>query len=169
MKTAVFAAATLLGSVSAAIHKLPLKKVPLSEQLAGASIDSHVKHLGQKYMGIRPEAHAQEMFRDSSVHTEGGHVVPVSNFLNAQCQFFPTPSVDLSQLLTTRQISQRSPSARRRSRSRSSSIQAAPTSGFRRPSATPSPASCTPSTTPRPPPPSPRTAPPSRSSTAPAA
>lgn len=86
MKGAVFAAATLLGSVSAGIHKLPLKKVSLSEQLAGASIDAHVKHLGQKYMGIRPESQAQEMFRETSVHEDGGHTVPVSNFLNAQCQ-----------------------------------------------------------------------------------
>lgn len=84
MKTTVFAAAALLGSVSGAIHKLPLKKVPLSEQLAGASIDHHVKHLGQKYMGIRPENQMEEMFRETSIHTEGGHVVPVSNFLNAQ-------------------------------------------------------------------------------------
>lgn len=87
MKTAVFAAATLLGSVSAAVHKLPLKKIPLAEQLAGASFDGHVKHLTQKYMGIRPEAHAQEVFRETSIHTDGGHVVPVDNFLNAQCEF----------------------------------------------------------------------------------
>ncbi|KIN00806.1 hypothetical protein OIDMADRAFT_197653 [Oidiodendron maius Zn] len=84
MKTAVFAAAALLGSVSGAIHKLPLKKVPLSEQLAGASIDHHVKHLSQKYMGIRPENQMEEMFRETSIHAEGGHIVPVSNFLNAQ-------------------------------------------------------------------------------------
>ena len=93
MKTAVFAAAALLGSVSGAIHKLPLKKVPLSEQLAGASIDPHVKHLGQKYMGIRPENQMEEMFRETSIHTEGGHVVPVSNFLNAQCQCDPPAAI----------------------------------------------------------------------------
>ncbi|EHL00878.1 Acid protease [Glarea lozoyensis ATCC 20868] len=85
MKGALIAAASLLGSVSAGIHKMPLKKISLSEQLAGANIDTHVKHLGQKYMGIRPEAHEQEMFKDSSLHTEkGAHPVPVSNFLNAQ-------------------------------------------------------------------------------------
>lgn len=95
MKSAVIAAA-LLGSVTAAIHKLPLKKVPLSEQLASTSIDNQVRNLGQKYMGIRPEAHAQEMFRETTVTTEvvteGGHIVPVSNFLNAQCQFKPLSS-----------------------------------------------------------------------------
>lgn len=84
MKGAFLAAATLLGSASAAIHKMPLKKVSLSEQLAGANIDTHVKHLGQKYMGIRPQSHIDEMFKDTAIHVEGDHNVPVSNFLNAQ-------------------------------------------------------------------------------------
>ncbi|APA14361.1 hypothetical protein sscle_12g091310 [Sclerotinia sclerotiorum 1980 UF-70] len=85
MKGAVLAAASLLGSVSAGVHKMPLKKVSLSEQLATANMDTHVKHLGQKYMGVRPQSHASEMFKETSVHLEGGdHTVPVSNFLNAQ-------------------------------------------------------------------------------------
>jgi len=85
MKGALFAAASLLGSVSAGVHKMPLKKISLTEQLAGANIDTHVKHLGQKYMGIRPENHEQEMFKDTALHAEkGAHPVPVSNFLNAQ-------------------------------------------------------------------------------------
>jgi len=85
MKGALFAAAALLGSASAGIHKLPLKKVSLSEQLAGANIDTHVKHLGQKYMGVRPQSHLDEMFKDTAIHDEKGeHKVPVSNFLNAQ-------------------------------------------------------------------------------------
>jgi len=85
MKGALFAAAALLSSASAGIHKLPLKKVSLSEQLAGANIDTHVKHLGQKYMGIRPQSHAEEMFKDTAIHDQkGDHTVPVSNFLNAQ-------------------------------------------------------------------------------------
>jgi saccharopepsin len=86
MKGALFAAASLLGSVSAGVHKMPLKKISLSEQLAGANIDTHVKHLGQKYMGIRPETHEQEMFKDTALHADKGHNVPVSNFLNAQCK-----------------------------------------------------------------------------------
>ncbi|PMD67299.1 Asp-domain-containing protein [Hyaloscypha bicolor E] len=85
MKGALFAAASLLGSVSAGVHKMPLKKVSLSEQLAGANIDTHVKHLGQKYMGIRPQSHIDEMFKDTAVpDSKGDHSVPVSNFLNAQ-------------------------------------------------------------------------------------
>ncbi|KAF4635134.1 hypothetical protein G7Y89_g2969 [Cudoniella acicularis] len=85
MKGALFAAAALLGSASAGVHKMPLKKVSLSEQLAGANIDTHVKHLGQKYMGIRPQSHVDEMFKDTAIHAEkGAHPVPVSNFLNAQ-------------------------------------------------------------------------------------
>ncbi|TVY16097.1 Vacuolar protease A [Lachnellula arida] len=85
MKGALFAAASLLGSVSAGVHKMPLKKISLSEQLAGANIDTHVKHLGQKYMGIRPQAHEEEMFKDTAIHADKSlHPVPVSNFLNAQ-------------------------------------------------------------------------------------
>lgn len=85
MKGALFAAASLLGAASAAVHKMPLKKITLSEQLSAANIDAHVKHLGQKYMGVRPESHANEMFKETSVHVDGpGHNVPVSNFLNAQ-------------------------------------------------------------------------------------
>lgn len=87
MKGALFAAATLLGSATAGVHKMKLQKVSLSEQLAGANIDTHVKHLGQKYMGVRPESHADEMFKDTAIHTDGSdHTVPVSNFLNAQCK-----------------------------------------------------------------------------------
>ncbi|KAI9643644.1 aspartic proteinase precursor [Ciborinia camelliae] len=85
MKGAFLAAASLLGSVSAGVHKMPLKKVSLSEQLATANMDTHAKHLGQKYMGVRPQSHVDEMFKGTSVHLEGGdHSVPVSNFLNAQ-------------------------------------------------------------------------------------
>jgi saccharopepsin len=86
MKGALVGAATLLGLASAGVHKMPLKKVSLSEQLAGANIDTHVKHLGQKYMGIRPQSHVDEMFKETSIHMDGAdHTVPVSNFLNAQC------------------------------------------------------------------------------------
>jgi saccharopepsin len=85
MKGAILAAgAALLGSVSAGVHKMPLKKISLSEQLAGANIDTHVKHLGQKYMGIRPQSQAEEMFKTAAIDAEGDHTVPVSNFLNAQ-------------------------------------------------------------------------------------
>jgi len=93
MKGVLFAAASLLGSATAAIHKLPLKKVSLSEQLAGANIDTHVKHLGQKYMGVRPQSHGDEMFKDTAIHLDGSdHIVPVSNFLNAQCKYQSTPA-----------------------------------------------------------------------------
>lgn len=36
-------------------------------------------------MGIRPQAHAEEMFKDRSYKAEKGHPVAVDNFLNAQC------------------------------------------------------------------------------------
>jgi len=83
--TAILAATALLGSTaSAGVHKMKLKKVPLTEQLEGANWAEHVRGLGQKYMGVRPRAHAEELFKQESLHAEKGHPVPVSNFLNAQ-------------------------------------------------------------------------------------
>lgn len=86
MKTAILlAATTLLGTSMAGIHKLPLKKVPLSEQLAHHDISTQMKHLGQKYMGIRPSQHEEQMFKTEDFEVEGGgHPVPINNFLNAQ-------------------------------------------------------------------------------------
>ncbi|KAI9868501.1 MAG: Vacuolar protease A [Trichoglossum hirsutum] len=83
--TTLLVASTLLGSTFAGVHKLKLKKIPLSEQLEHSDIESHVKALGQKYMGIRPHVHNEEVFRDTSIQPDkGGHPVPVDNFLNAQ-------------------------------------------------------------------------------------
>lgn len=86
MKNGLFLTAGLLvGSATAGVHKMKLQKVPLSEQLAHTNIDTQVKALGQKYMGVRPQRHVDEMFRDTSIKPgDDGHPVPVSNFLNAQ-------------------------------------------------------------------------------------
>lgn len=61
-----------------------LQKVPLSEQLEGYNIEEQVQHLGQKYMGIRPQGRINEMFKEQSYNGAKGHPVAVSNFLNAQ-------------------------------------------------------------------------------------
>lgn len=46
-----------------------------------------MQHLSQKYLGRRPKGHADAMFnQDTMVDVEGGHLVPVSNFMNAQCK-----------------------------------------------------------------------------------
>ncbi|KAF4547470.1 Vacuolar protease A-like protein [Elsinoe fawcettii] len=82
--TSVLAASALLGAAQAGVHKMKLKKVPLSEQLENANIGDHVRGLGQKYMGIRPQVHADEMFKGRKVDAHKGHPVPVDNFLNAQ-------------------------------------------------------------------------------------
>jgi saccharopepsin len=50
-------------------------------------INSQLQALGQKYMGVRPTNHMDEMFKETSIHVDkDGHPVPVSNFLNAQCK-----------------------------------------------------------------------------------
>ncbi|KAF8449676.1 aspartic peptidase domain-containing protein [Terfezia claveryi] len=86
MKTSILiAATTLLGTSMAGIHKMPLRKIPLSEQLARHDISTQMKHLGQKYMGIRPSQHEEQMFKTEDFEIEGGgNVVPINNFLNAQ-------------------------------------------------------------------------------------
>jgi len=81
----ILAASSLLGSAVAGVHRMPLQKVPLAEQLSSYDIDSHVRALGQKYMGIRPQHRHTEMFRKQPIDANGGQtLVPVSNFLNAQ-------------------------------------------------------------------------------------
>ncbi|PKX92160.1 cellular aspartic protease [Aspergillus novofumigatus IBT 16806] len=81
--TSLLTASVLLGSASAAVHKLKLNKVPLDEQLYTHNIDAHVRALGQKYMGIRPNVH-QELLEENSLNDMSRHDVLVDNFLNAQ-------------------------------------------------------------------------------------
>ncbi|KAF4126137.1 hypothetical protein GMORB2_1383 [Geosmithia morbida] len=86
MKLALLGAASLLaGAAQAGVHKMKLNKIPLSEQLAGHSIESQVQALGQKYMGSsRPESRADVIFNTAPPKSDGIHPVPVSNFMNAQ-------------------------------------------------------------------------------------
>ncbi|KAF2115503.1 aspartyl proteinase [Lophiotrema nucula] len=104
MKTAILlAAGSLLGSATAGKHSLKLKKVPLSEQLQYANIQEQAKALGQKYMGIRPQSHAEQVFKAPYI-ADGTHPVPITNFLNAQ--YFSevslgTPPQDFKVILDT--------------------------------------------------------------------
>ncbi|KAK3365388.1 aspartic protease [Podospora didyma] len=43
-----------------------------------------MEHLGQKYMGIRPQTHTDAVFKGMKVDVKGNHPVPISNFMNAQ-------------------------------------------------------------------------------------
>jgi len=82
--TAILMASALAGSAFAGTHKMSLKKVPLSEQLSHNDITTQMKHLGQKYLGLRPDRMEKEMFKTDNFDMTGGHVVPINNFLNAQ-------------------------------------------------------------------------------------
>ena len=41
-------------------------------------IETQVKHLGQKYMGIRPVTHGEEMFKMKVDVDKDGHAVPIN-------------------------------------------------------------------------------------------
>jgi saccharopepsin len=85
MKGALLTAAMLLGSAQAGVSKLKLKKVPLSEQLESVPIETQMRHLGQKYMGIRPQqSRADAVFAGALTDVNAKHPVPISNFMNAQ-------------------------------------------------------------------------------------
>lgn len=54
-------------------------------------LETQMKHLGQKYMGIRPQqSHANAVFQGSLADPKGIHPVPISNFMNAQCMCIPS-------------------------------------------------------------------------------
>lgn len=79
---ALIAAASLLGTASAGVHTMKLKKIPLSEQLNEIGMDQYVRGLGQKYMGLRYNDQLYQGTNDVSM--EAGHPIAVDNFMNAQ-------------------------------------------------------------------------------------
>ena len=53
-------------------------------------IETQMRHLGQKYMGIRPQqSHADAVFAGALTDVNAKHPVPISNFMNAQCMLKP--------------------------------------------------------------------------------
>ncbi|KAK9462441.1 aspartic peptidase domain-containing protein [Lipomyces oligophaga] len=66
---------SLLASSEAAVHKMNMKKIPLTEQLAKLDMTSHMKSLSQKYLGN---------YKGQKFDAEAAHNVPLTNFLNAQ-------------------------------------------------------------------------------------
>ena len=109
MKSGIILAAAGLASLAhGSVHTLKLQKIPLSEQLEHADITTQAnslykKYAGQKFMGIRPDSHKEEMFKDTSIHLDqDDHPVPVSNFLNAQCIRASFPANCCFQLMLSR-------------------------------------------------------------------
>lgn len=49
-------------------------------------MEAQVHQLGQKYLGARPASRADVMFNTKVAESKDGHLVPVSNFANAQCK-----------------------------------------------------------------------------------
>lgn len=86
MKSGLVVAATLLGAANAGMHRMKLQKVPLEEQLSAANIGDHMRALRHKYTQKIMGGPSEDIFRETSIHPDGPHDVPVENFLNAQCK-----------------------------------------------------------------------------------
>lgn len=43
-----------------------------------ADLHTQMKALGQKYMGVRPQQHAENMFNSQVDMSKGGHAVPIN-------------------------------------------------------------------------------------------
>jgi saccharopepsin len=85
--TALITAAALLGTSQAAVQTMKLKKLPLDEQLNTVPAEVQVRQVAQKYMGAMRssiEDHLDAIFNTKVPESQGGHPLPVSNFLNAQ-------------------------------------------------------------------------------------
>lgn len=97
--TLIAAGAALLGSASAGVHHMKLEKIPLDQQFNTASVKDHVKALGHKYSQKFMGPGNDDIFRDTSIHNDGGFDVPVENFLNAQCKrYLPFLATKLTRL-----------------------------------------------------------------------
>jgi len=77
------AASALLSVASAGVHRMPLQKVPLEDQLNAANIGHHMNALRQKY-SQKFMGPTEDIFTEQSLKGDP-HDVPVENFLNAQC------------------------------------------------------------------------------------
>lgn len=86
MKASLIAASALLGSATAGVHHMKLEKIPLDQQFASASIQEHARALSHKYSQKFLNAETEDIFKDTSIHKDGGFDVPIENFLNAQCK-----------------------------------------------------------------------------------
>jgi saccharopepsin len=82
MKTSAVltASAVLAGAANAKPYKLKMQKVPLAEQLKSYTMHDMASQLGQKYMA--GNAYLEQVF--SNKKPQGGHIVPVTNYMNAQ-------------------------------------------------------------------------------------
>lgn len=79
MKTAALAA-VLIGGASAGVHRMKMKKVPLSEQVGSYPMHDMGRLMSQKYLSSNSrDSYIQEVFGQ-----KGGHRVPISNYANAQ-------------------------------------------------------------------------------------
>jgi saccharopepsin len=82
MKSAtLLALSAALAPAAAGVHKTKLQKISLDEQLKTHTMHDMTKMLGNKYQRLSPlNRHMQEMFAP-----QGGHKLPVTNYMNAQC------------------------------------------------------------------------------------
>jgi saccharopepsin len=82
--TPVILTAVLAGA-DARIHKMKMSKIPLEEQLKSYTMHDMSRMMGAKYTQQNPS----HQFWDAFSTQKGGHKVPVTNYMNAQCKHLP--------------------------------------------------------------------------------
>ena len=74
-----------INPAAAKVHKAKIYKHKLSDEMKEVTFDQHLAHLGQKYLTQFEKANPEVVFsREHPFFTEGGHDVPLTNYLNAQ-------------------------------------------------------------------------------------
>ena len=87
MKYNALAAILLAAGADAKTFRAPIKKVSLDEKVSALDFSSSIKHLGQRYMGIRPDQSVAQIGKEAhglDLEGQASHGVPLTNFANAQ-------------------------------------------------------------------------------------
>jgi len=86
MKYTPIVLTAVLAGTEAKLHRMKMQKIPLEEQLKSYTMHDMSRMMGSKYSQENPAHQFWEAFSD----IKGGHTVPVTNYMNAQCKRLAT-------------------------------------------------------------------------------